>query len=227
MRTVKRVVVTNPEGATKAIASGLDRALANNMKVLWLVSGGSNIPIELDILGRLQHATAENLTITLADERFVDQDSPDSNWRQLLDDGLGRAPVTLLPVIKDHSLSLRGAAANFAKRLGDTLELADVVIGQFGIGEDGHTAGLLPHSPAVDEGEKLAVGYKGRDFSRITTTAALFDVTDLVILVAFGRQKLEPLQRMLTQEGGEDDTPARLLLEARELIVYTDQGVQA
>src|SRR6266496_2786589 len=153
MRTVKRVVVTNPEGATKAIASGLDRALANNMKVLWLVSGGSNIPIELDILGRLQHATAENLTITLADERFVDQDSPDSNWRQLLDDGLGRAPVTLLPVIKDHSLSLRGAAANFAKRLGDTLELADVVIGQFGIDEDGHTAGLLPHSPAVDEGE--------------------------------------------------------------------------
>lgn len=224
---MKRVVVTSPEGATQAIASGLDRALANDMKVLWLVSGGSNIAIELAILGHLQHATPQNLTVTLVDERFVSQNSPDSNWHQLLDGGLREASVTLLPVIEDSSLSLHGAAANFAKRLGDRLDQVDAVIGQFGIGKDGHTAGILPHSPAIDEGEKLAVGYKGRDFSRITTTTALFEATSLAILVAFGEQKREPLQRLLAEEGSENDTPARLLREAKELIIYTDQETQA
>ena len=189
--------------------------------------GGGNIAIELDVLGRLPHATPENLIITLADERFVAQDSPDSNWRQLLDGGLDKAPVTLLPVIENPSLSLRGAAANFAKRLGDTLDNVDVIVRQFGIGKDGHTAGILPHGPAVDEGEKLVVGYKSWDFSRITTTAALFRAADLAVLAAFGKQKHTPLQRLFAEEGDADETPARLLLGAKELIIYTDQDVQA
>jgi 6-phosphogluconolactonase/glucosamine-6-phosphate isomerase/deaminase len=222
---VKRVVVTNEQGATDAIASGLDHALSSGMNVLWLLSGGSNIPVELDVLRRLHNVTPENLTISLIDERFVDQNSPDSNWRQLLDGGLGDAPVTLLPVIEDPTLSLRAVAANFAKRLGAALEKADAAIGQFGIGADGHTAGILPHSPAVDEGEKLTIGYSGTDFKRITTTTALFRMMDLVTLVAFGAGKHEPLKRMLAEEGEETDTPAKALLDTKELIIYTDQEV--
>jgi 6-phosphogluconolactonase len=222
---VKRVVVTNEQGATDAIASGLDHALNSGMKVLWLLSGGSNIPIELDVLQRLRSATPENLTISLIDERFVDQKSPDSNWLKLLDGGMGEAPATLLPIIEDPALSLRAAAADFAKRLGAALENADAVIGQFGIGADGHTAGILPHSPAVDEGEKLTIGYTGTDFKRITTTTALIRMMDLVTLVAFGEGKREPLKRMLAEEGEETDTPAKALLDTKELIIYTDQEV--
>lgn len=222
---MRRLVVTNAEDAARAIARGLDRALSNNLKVLWLLSGGSNVAVEAAVFALLHHATAENLTVSLVDERFVPKDSPDSTWHALLSAGLNERKARLVPPVTDWNLSLADAAADWAKRLKAAMDEADVVVGQFGIGADGHTAGILPHTTGAHEHKTLAIGYKGDDFERLTTTPAVFRALDLAIAVAMGEPKKPVLERMVTDVADEEQ-PARLLLLAKELIVYTDQDVR-
>lgn len=221
---MNRLVSTNREEIIQAIARGMDRALENNLKVLWLLSGGSNIAIELEVMQQLQHAMSQKLRISMIDDRFVPLDSPDSNWGLLVKRGLSSKRATLVPPIVDFNLSLDEAAADFAKRLQEATQWADVVIGQFGIGADGHTAGILPRSVGVHETEKPVIGYEGPDFSRITTTPAYFAHIDLAIAVALGKNKAEVVKRMPTAVSA-DEQPAQLLLQTKECIVYTDQPV--
>lgn len=217
--------MTNVEGATRAIARGLDRALQNKLKVLWLLSGGSNIEIEAQALGALRYATAKNLTISMIDERFVPLSSAQSNWRALLEAGLDGHNARLEPPIIDWSLSLSEAAADWAARLKKAMADADVVFGQFGIGSDGHTAGILPGTAGAQEGKALVVGYRGKDHERLTTTPAVFRRLDLAVVVAMGESKKPVLERMQTDVSAEEQ-PAQLLLQAKELIIYTDQEVR-
>lgn len=220
-----KLVVTNVEGATRAIARGLDRALASKLKVLWLLSGGSNIAIEIDVLKSLEHATPQNLVVSMIDERFVPLDSPHSNWHALMDAGLNGQKAKLEPPILDWDLSLHDAAADWAKRLKKAMGEADAVVGQLGIGPDGHTAGILPHTVGAHEEEKLVVGYKGHDFERLTVTPAVLRDLDLAVAVAMGEAKKPVLERMPTDITA-DEQPAQLLLLAKELIIYTDQEVR-
>jgi 6-phosphogluconolactonase/glucosamine-6-phosphate isomerase/deaminase len=220
-----KLVVTNVEGATRAIARGLDRALASKLKVLWLFSGGSNIAIEIDVLRLLEHATPQNLVVSMIDERFVPLDSPNSNWHALVDAGLNGQKATLEPPILDWNLNLHDAAADWAKRLKKVMGEADAVVGQLGIGPDGHTAGILPHTAGTHEEEKLVIGYKGHDFERLTVTPAVLRDLDLAVAVAMGEAKKPILERMPTDIAATEQ-PAQLLLLAKELIVYTDQEVR-
>lgn len=220
-----RLVVTNEEGAAGAIAHGIDSALQKGLKVLWLLSGGSNIRLQLHVLEMLEHANHKNLTISLIDERFLTLDSKHSNWHKLLDGGLTGEKARLEPPIVDWGLSLHDAAHDWALRLGRRVDEADMVIGQFGIGADGHTAGILPHTEGVHEYDKLVLGYKGKDYERLTTTPRLFKRLHLAVGVAMGESKKHVLERMPTDISA-DDQPAQLLLLAPELIVYSDQKVE-
>jgi 6-phosphogluconolactonase/glucosamine-6-phosphate isomerase/deaminase len=219
-------MVINREGATRAITRGLDRTLQSNLKVLWLLCGGSNVQLELDVFHNLQHANAQNLTISLVDDRFVSQDSPDGNWRQLLDGGLSDERARLEPPIVDWNLELEAAAQDWAKRLQQRLDEADVVIAIYGIGPDGHIAGIVPQGVAVSEQEKLVIGYEGKDFPRLTTTPVLLSQLDLAIAVVMGEVKKPALEQLQT-ELPPVQQPAQLLKQAVELIVYTDQEVAA
>lgn len=221
---MNRLVSTNRDEIIQAIARGMDRALGNNLKVLWLLSGGSNIGIEIEAFKQLTHAMPQNLRMSMIDERFLPTDHLDSNWGQLLKKGLSVKRATLVPPITDTNMSLAEAANSFAARLEESLAWADVVIGQFGIGADGHTAGILPGTAGVGEDKKLVIGYEGPDFRRLTTTPALFARLDLAMGVALGQNKKLILERMSTDISA-DEQPAQLLLKTKELIIYTDQPV--
>ena len=221
---MNRLVQTDQAGVVRAIARGIDRALQNDMHVLWLLSGGSNIALEVEVQKQLQHASKDKLTISMIDERYVPLISPHSNWHLLQRAGLSDEQARFVPPIVNLDQSLEDIAADFAKRLDEAVLEADVIIGQFGIGPDGHTAGILPHSPAVNETSRLVVGYTGPDFERLTTTPALFAKLDLAIAVAFGEAKAPILERMPSDISAAEQ-PAQLLLQAKELIVYTDQNI--
>jgi len=220
-----KLVVTNGEGAARAIAHGVDSALQKGLKVLWLWSGGSNGKLQIKALSMLKYASRHNLTISLIDERFVALESTHSNWHQLLDSGLNGERARLEPPIIDWNLKLYEAAHDWAVRLGRRISEADMVIGQFGIGADGHTAGILPQTEGVHEHDKLVLGYRGKDFDRLTTTPALFSRLHLAIAVAMGESKKPMLEAMQASESA-DEVPAKLLQSASELIIYTDQKVE-
>jgi 6-phosphogluconolactonase len=71
-----------------------------------------------------------------------------------------------------------------------------------GMGPDGHTASLFPHTPALDDGEHIAVAnfVEKLNARRITLTAAAINNARNVTFVVAGEDKAEALRNVI--EGG-------------------------
>ena len=67
--------------------------------------------------------------------------------------------------------------------LKEELKRADYKIGIFGVGVDGHTAGILPQSVAVNT-EEIIFGYETPEYDRITITPKTIASLDQAILYA-------------------------------------------
>lgn len=189
--------------------------------VLWLVPGGSNIPLAADISKRLPDELTKNLTIYLTDERYGDVWHADSNTRQLEEAGFDPKQATMVPVLSGD-LTLEETTEHYSDALADAFAASDVVVGQFGMGPDGHIAGVLPGSPAVTS-DDLAAGYTTETFTRITMTPEAIKHVDVAFVYAFGDAKQEALQNLLSQDLSLDQQPAQILKQLPEAYVFNDQ----
>lgn len=208
----------------QALLDRLASELSLGKKVLWLVSGGSAVSAETSLVQSLNQAgLGEGLAIMLMDERYGPAGHSDSNWEQLLRAGCDFTNIEAHPVLEETMLPLDETAARYAKKIEAILGAADVVIGLFGLGPDGHTAGILPDSPAVADSSALVVSYHTEQFDRITLTRAALAQVDAGFVFAFGDAKAVALGRL--QENTElfSALPAKLLWDLPEVQVFNDQ----
>ena len=91
---------------TNDIVKKIAKQLAKNRTVLWLVSGGSNIDIEVSVLKMLELGNLDtgNLTIIAIDERYGKYDHKDSNSFQLRKAGFRPKHAKYVDVL-DNDLS--------------------------------------------------------------------------------------------------------------------------
>lgn len=211
--------VNTPEPVADFTAEKLNDKLSANKKVLWLVSGGSAIDIAVQVSKLLGSNNLHNLYVTLTDERYGPVGHADSNWQQLLEAGFDLPKAKLFPVLIGQDL--QATTDNYAKNIEDALDQADYSLGLFGMGRDGHTAGMLPHSPASLEQQKPAIQYKGSDFQRVTITSAVINRLDTAVLYAVGEEKALALLRLKTDVDVADQ-PAQALKRVKEFYVFTD-----
>jgi 6-phosphogluconolactonase/glucosamine-6-phosphate isomerase/deaminase len=203
--------------AANQIASKLDRG-----RVLWLVSGGSAIAVTAATAKLLAGRSLANLTVSLIDERYGDPGHPNSNWQQLMAAGLDLPGAILHPVLTGHS-QLQ-SASDFQDFLREQFQISDYALGLLGIGPDGHTSGILPHSPAVTAGG-LVFAYDGPDYRRITTTAAALAKLDEAIVYAVGPAKWPVLDQLETSLPAAVQ-PAQVLKSLPKLTIFTDRPQQ-
>lgn len=208
--------------AAAAIRDRLVQELKAAKRVLWLVSGGSHIQVNVEIMDAIPDELTSNLTVYLIDERYGEVEHPDSNGKQLEDAGFNhkqaRVVYTLAP-----GLSLEETTEQYALSIGAAFEAADVVIAQIGMGADGHIFGILPGSPAVDS-EKLVVSYATEQYKRITLTAkAARQYFSVAYLFAFGESKRQQLEKLRDTDVSVAEQPAQLLKHFPEVYVYNDQ----
>lgn len=209
----------NPkEQAAQYISSTLKDHLRNGEKVLWLVPGGSAIAVAVLVADTLADFDCTNLYISLTDERYGDIGHPDSSWYQLQKAGFNVEGAHIYPVL--HGKSIEETVGDYANMLKNFIDEADFTIGLFGIGADGHTAGILPGSPAVDS-EDNAYGYQGGKYYRITVTPELIPHIDTVVVYAVGREK-KPTFEKLKEEHSFSDQPAQSLKQADRFIIFND-----
>lgn len=208
------------EGA-QPLYDRLIEELQTGDQVLWLVPGGSNIPLAADISKRLPEDLTKNLRIYLTDERYGEVWHADSNTRQLEEAGFDPKQATMVPVLSGD-LSLQETTEHFADALADAFASSDVVIGQFGMGPDGHIAGILPGTPAVSS-EDLAVGYQTDTFTRITMTFEAIKHVDVAFVYAFGDAKRPALENLLNEDLSLDEQPAQIIKQLPEAYVFNDQ----
>ena len=96
-----------------------------------------------------------------------------------------------------------------------------------GIGADGHTASLFPHSPALEERERRAVAVPHADVERVTMTLPVLSAAPLVVFLVLGEKKADAVARAFA---GKPDpaTPASLLRsQAGETKVLLDRPAAA
>ena len=199
----------------------LVQCLGDGLQVLWLVPGGSNIPLTVAVMAQLPDELTEHLTILLTDERYGELGHPDSNTRQLDETGFLPKRATVIPVL-EAGVELDETCRRYAQHFQEAASQSDVIIGQFGMGADGHIAGMLPHSPAVTSAD-LTAGYSAPGFIRITLTPKALTQLTAAYVFAFGDAKREALQQLRDESLSLDDQPAQIIKQLPEAYVYSDQ----
>jgi 6-phosphogluconolactonase/glucosamine-6-phosphate isomerase/deaminase len=195
------IVSANWEDAALALAGRLNKELNSNKKVLWLVSGGSNVAASKKIMRHISSIHTKNLSIMPVDERFGPADHADSNWAQLMEGGFDSKGAQLIPVLKD-GLDFDQTAARYNNLCGQALLDNPVVIAQLGIGPDGHTAGIMPNSKAGEPNKSLVIHYEDLAYKRLTLSfMALKRITTAYVL-AFGSNKKDALIAASTNSQG-------------------------
>lgn len=187
--------------------------------VLWLVSGGSGVQVGIRAAELLIGYDLSRLCVTLTDERFGSVGHPDENWQQLLDGGFALPGATLYRTLSGDDRAT--TTQKFGTWLDEQLATADYRIGLFGVGTDGHTAGIKPGSPAITATE-VAIDFTGEDFERITMTFPAIERLDEVVLQAFGGEKSPVLGQLLHEDLPLDKQPAQVLKRVETCTLFTD-----
>lgn len=214
------VLATSITPAADIVAETLMAHLAQG-PVLWLLSGGSCIPVAVAAADRLRATgiSLEHLTVSLVDERYGAVDHPDSNWGQLIAAGLNLPGAQLQPILT-AGVPAEETAAAFAAFLDRRLGL-QYTLALLGIGPDGHTSGIKPHSPALNASGYVSE-YGWDDYHRITTTAKALARVNEAIVYALGEAKW-PVIAGLKHSADPAEQPAQLLKSIPQLTIVTDQ----
>lgn len=189
------------------VANALSEAIAQKGRASLAVSGGSTPKGFFKALS-LKPLAWEKVTITLADERWVDYDSSDSNTRLVHENLLqnNAKAATFFHLKQGDALSEETLATLNVAAQNDLLPL-DVLI--LGMGEDGHTASLFPCSDQIATGLSLdnpnvlmKVEPKTAPHQRITFSFASLIQSKNIILHISGPAKKDVLNKALA---GTDD----------------------
>ena len=201
------------------LAARILAALEGNKRVLWLLSGGSGARICVETSKLLADHDLTNLFITPSDERYGTQGHADENFQQLVDMGFRAQGATLYRPLSHKSR--RETTKDFATWLEHTSQLVDYRIALLGMGADGHTSGIKPHSPAISSSE-AAVDFTGEDYERISTTASFLSTLDEAVLQVFGSDKHPVLRDLLTHAKTLDEQPAQIIYKIPRVTLVTD-----
>jgi 6-phosphogluconolactonase/glucosamine-6-phosphate isomerase/deaminase len=211
--------VSDQETVAQKLAQAIAIHIKKGEKVFWLTGGGSAVAVAVQTSRLLNKIDGlERLAFTLTDERFGKTGHSDSNWQQLIDAGFSLPESKLIPVLNGNDIE--STTKDFSQILEEQFKKADYVIGLFGIGTDGHTAGILPNSPAT-QAEGFATSYTTPEFKRITMTFQAIKQVDEVLLYATGEHKHKMLDR-LEQEIRLNEQPAQILKQISQFSIYND-----
>ncbi|AWB67819.1 6-phosphogluconolactonase [Saccharobesus litoralis] len=192
-----------------------------------VVSGGSTPLPFFKALSQIELAW-DKVTITLADERWVDADHKDSNTSLVKNNLLqNNAAVATFAEIKTSEASAFGAEASVTASLSGLPQPLDVLI--LGMGEDGHTASLFPCSEQIAEGFAsddlvIAVQPTTAPHERMSLTLKSLLNAQQIFLHIVGKSKKDVLDKALAADD-KFEMPIRAILQQNDVpvdVIYTE-----
>lgn len=198
------------------------------------ISGGGSPKPVFSLLADLQETYRaaiewDKLRVFWVDERCVPPDSPDSNYgvaRELL---LSRVPLAPEHVIRiEGEVDPEEGAARYESAIrghfrleGAEMPIFDLV--QLGMGDDGHTASLFPHTQALREIVRVAVANhvpQQTQTWRVTLTWPVINAARAVFFLIDGAKKADPLGRVLEGAYDPETLPSQLIQPSNGRLLF-------
>jgi 6-phosphogluconolactonase len=178
----------------------------------------------------------ERLQLFWVDERCVPPEHPDSNYRMTKEAMLLHVPLPEAQVYRmEGELDPEVAASRYeagirtAFRLeGAETPVFDLIL--LGMGEDGHTASLFPHTEAINELSRLVVAnhVPQKDTWRISLTWPVINRGREVAFLIEGAGKTDVLQEVMLGTYDPEEHPSQLIRpESGRLTLLLDDAAAA
>lgn len=206
------------------------RSTQSNGHFSIVLSGGSTPRKLYAMLAEQTGIDWKKVHIFWGDERCVAPDHSDSNYRMAKESLLDHVPIP-----HEHIHRMKGelepeqAATEYEHILhnyfGKRQPGFDLVL--LGMGDDGHTASLFPHTTALSEARRWVVAnyVSVKQVWRITLTAAAINAAQNVVFLVSGSDKTERLRQVLKGTYSTDELPSQLIKPVDgKLIWMVDTG---
>jgi 6-phosphogluconolactonase len=210
--------------AAEQFTQAAEKAAAERGRARIAISGGSTPKATFELLadaaqpwrGRMPW---EKLEIFWVDERCVAPDQPDSNYRMTKEALLDKVPLKPEQVHRmEGELDPQVGAARYESMLRDAFRLEGAESPRFdlvalGMGPDGHTASLFPHTEALNEMTRLVVAnhVAQKDVWRITLTWPVINHASSVFFLIGGADKAELVQQVFMGKSDPERLPSQLI----------------
>ncbi|HEY9878942.1 MAG TPA: 6-phosphogluconolactonase [Leptolyngbyaceae cyanobacterium] len=221
------------ERALTLVLETIEDAIATRNRCTLALAGGSTPKPLYEALAQ-QNLPWEKFYIFWGDERYVPIDHSDSNAGMAKKAWLDQVPIPpeqIFPMPTETG-DPKESAQQYEQTLktvfpdaGASVPQLDLIL--LGMGDDGHTASLFPHTDALHVYDRLiTVGNKDGQ-PRITFTVPLINQGRRVIFMTTGANKQHALSQVFSADAQAVDFPSRLIQPQGELwwLLDAEAGV--
>lgn len=205
------------EAAADDFAVAALAAIADHGTFSVALSGGSTPEPVYRRLTQPPYDTAidwQRVRIYFGDERCVPPDSPQSNYHTAR-----AAMLSPLPIPEANVFRMRGeiepeqAATEYGRLLKEHFGDGGMDLVLLGMGDDGHTASLFPHTAALNEAKHRCVANFVPKLNawRITLTAPFINRADAVTFLVSGAAKADRVREVIRGPRDPDRLPSQLI----------------
>ncbi len=209
------------------VAEIIERAVQERKKCMIALSGG-NTPRKLyerlatkEFVSRIPW---ESTYWFFGDERHVPPDHDDCNYKMASDSLLSKVPIPHGNIyrIMAEKPDPPSIAAQYELTIMKAFNLAPGELPVFdlmflGIGTDGHTASLFPHSEALQVTKRMATANNIPETEdwRVTMTFPVINESKNILFLVAGEDKAEALRQVLEGQSNPEEFPAQLVCQKR------------
>lgn len=194
-----------------------DQAIASGKNFTIVAAGGSTPRVLYQLLATKSWDWSK-VHVFWGDERYVPVTDPQSN------EGMTRAawldlvaiPATNIHPIPTDAADPAIAAMQYEQHIQEFFGIQAGEIPAFdlillGMGDDGHTASLFPHTPALKVKDHLVTVGEKDGQPRITMTVPLINQAKEIVFMIEGAAKAKALTAVLAPKGDVNQYPSRLI----------------
>jgi 6-phosphogluconolactonase len=216
------------------IMNKLETAIEQKGRFTIALAGGGT-PKPLYELIAKQSFPWDNIHVFWGDERYVPAEHSDSNQKMARLAWLDRVAI---PADNIHPMTTNAnnpqldaeqyqtEIKQFFQLKNEEMPIFDVIL--LGIGDDGHTASLFPHTQALQVRDRIVTVGNKDEQPRITLTIPALNAANCIIFLVGGANKQEALEQIFAPVGDELQYPSRSIKPQGQLwwLLDSEAGKQ-
>jgi 6-phosphogluconolactonase len=220
--------------AAELFVESAKAAVAARGKARIAISGGNTPKTTFALLANpaepfLKAMPWEQIELYWVDERCVPPDHPDSNYRITREAMLSKVPLKPEQVFRiEGELEPEAAAARYESTIRAQFRLEGAEAPRFdvlalGMGNDGHTASLFPHTEGLHELMRIAIANhvpQQKETWRVTLTWPVIVEAAEVFFLIEGKAKADPLHRVLQGSYDPETFPSQLIQPKNGRVLF-------